>query len=136
MKNNRYLHIFLLIILGLIVYSVSFGGPFLYDDRLFIIKNEQIMSLANFTYPSGTRFVGFLSFAVNYAVSGYEPFGYKLVNISIHIINSMLVYALVSLMIRTPVMEGVKRSLKALPLIRALIFLVHPIETQAVSYIT
>ncbi|MEE9543341.1 MAG: tetratricopeptide repeat protein [Thermodesulfobacteriota bacterium] len=136
MINNRYLHFSLLLLLGLIIYSVSFGGPFVYDDNFFILENEHLRSLYNYTYPSGTRFVGFLSFAVNYAVNGYEPFGYKLVNISIHIINSMLVYTLVSLMIRTPVMEGVKTALKALPLISALLFLVHPIETQAVSYIT
>ncbi len=136
MSKRRYLHLFILAVLGLLVYSNAFGSPFVYDDKWFILENVHIRDLASFLDLSGTRYVTLLSFALNYAVGGYEPFGYNLVNIVIHIINAMLVYSLVSLILATPAADKEQAGLSAMPFICSLIFLVHPIETQAVNYIS
>ena len=136
MSKLRYQHLFILAVLGLLVYSNSFGSPFVYDDKWYILENVHIRDLSNFLGLSGTRYVTLLSFALNYAISVYEPFGYNITNIFIHIINAMLLYSVVVLIIKTPVVDKDRAGLSALPLICSLIFLVHPIETQAVNYIT
>ena len=136
LSKRRYLHLVILAILGLAVYSNAFSSPFVYDDKWFILENVHIRDLASFLDISGTRYVTLLSFALNYAVGGYEPFGYNLVNIVIHIINAMLVYSLVSMILDTPAVDKEQSGLSAMPFICALIFLVHPIETQAVNYIS
>ncbi|MBE9531921.1 MAG: hypothetical protein IME98_03855, partial [Proteobacteria bacterium] len=138
MSKRSYIHLLILAVLGLILYSNALGSPFVYDDEWYILKNLHIRDLSNFLGLSGTRYVTLLSFAMNYAIGGYDPLGYKLTNIFIHIINSMLLYSTASLIIKTPVIRGdyEGRGIGALPIICALIFLVHPIETQAVNYVT
>ncbi len=134
MPNLRHLHYLLLLILGFIIYRGAINGPFIFDDNIYILENFTIRSLSNFTDLSGTRYIVFLSFALNYAVDGYNEFGYKLTNIAIHIINSMLVYKFVSILLETPTLNRAKEKLKYLPFIVSLLFLAHPIETQAVNY--
>lgn len=133
----RYLPL-LLIPLGLLLYSNVLGAPFVYDDEAYIVTNLQITSLRNFLDFSGTRYVGFLSFALNYAVGGLVPFDFHLTNIAIHIANALLVYALVLTVFRTPAMKGAgERGVAVLAaFIASIIFLSHPIESQAVSYVT
>ncbi|MBE9532362.1 MAG: hypothetical protein IME98_06100, partial [Proteobacteria bacterium] len=104
-SKRSYIHLFILAALGLILYSNAFESPFVYDDKWFILENVHIRDLASFLDLSGTRYVTLLSFALNYAVGSYEPFGYNLVNIVIHIINAMLVYYLLTMILETPVMD-------------------------------
>jgi tetratricopeptide (TPR) repeat protein len=131
---------FLLIALtALLVYSNTFHAPFLIDDNLYILDNSDIRSLRNFLDISGTRYVTHLTFALNYAVGGYSTFGYHIVNIVIHTINGFLVYQLVVLTFITPVMAraAVDSRLKYfIAMSSALVFISHPIQTQAVTYIT
>jgi tetratricopeptide (TPR) repeat protein len=106
---------------------------------MYILHNSEIRNLWNFLDISDTRYITFLSFALNYLIGGYNPLGYHLVNITIHIINGLLVWSLVTLTLKTPVMERgtVNPQLKAaIALTAALIFITHPIQTQAVTYIT
>ncbi|MBI2340743.1 MAG: tetratricopeptide repeat protein, partial [Deltaproteobacteria bacterium] len=138
----------LLTLLVVLVYSNIFSAPFLFDDTGNIEGNPQIRDLANFLDPAGTRYVGFLSFALNYAAGGLNVFGYHLVNVLIHVANGFLVYVLVLLLLRLPAgsLEGSsinhqpstidhQRSSFPIALFTALLFLVHPVQTQAVTYI-
>ena len=109
---SRPLQIILIILAGLIVYSNTFHVPFLYDDFDNLTNNPIIKSLDNFSssskgydYNPG-RFIGFLSFALNYHFGGLDVTGYHIVNIAIHIANSLLVYFLVLLTFRTPFFRG------------------------------
>lgn len=134
---QRYLPL-LLIPLGFLLYSNVLGAPFVYDDEGYIVANLQITSLGNFLDFSGTRYVGFLSFALNYAVGGLVPFDFHLTNIAIHIANALLVHALVSTVFSTPSMKGAgEKGVAGLAaFVASVIFLSHPIESQAVSYVT
>ncbi|MBE9532105.1 MAG: tetratricopeptide repeat protein, partial [Proteobacteria bacterium] len=134
MLTLRHLHYLLLLILGFIIYRGAIGGPFIFDDNQFILENLTIRSLSNFTDLSGTRYISFLSFAMNYAVDGYNAAGYKITNIAIHIVNSILVYKFVSTLIETPTLKKARGELKYLAVIVSLLFLTHPIATQAVNY--
>jgi len=90
----------LLSLLALLIYSNTFSIPFQFDDADNIVQNPRVKDLANFFALSGSRYVGFLSFALNYSVSGLQVFGYHLVNLIIHLANGFLVYSLVLLLFK------------------------------------
>ncbi|MBI5892427.1 MAG: tetratricopeptide repeat protein [Deltaproteobacteria bacterium] len=144
---RTFIIIAVIFILGFLIYSNTLYNPFIFDDEIYIVDNYQIRDILNFTDFSGTRYIGLLSFAINYYFGGLNTFGYHLVNIVIHIINAILVYFLVQITLqRVQGFEGSRvqentRPLdsltpRILPFAVSLIFLVHPIQTQAVSYIT
>ena len=131
--------IILLFVVGFAIYSEAMKGPFLYDDEPYILRNTLIYRLDNFLVPPFNRYVTFLSFAVNYAVSGLIPFDFRLVNVLIHVVNSVLVYAFIIQIFRTPRMSmesAPSGHAHAVAAMAALIFVSHPIQTQAVTYIT
>lgn len=129
---------FTLVILGAVIYSNALHGPFIFDDQMYIVDNSRIRDLRNFLGFSGTRYFTLLSFALNYSLGGLDTFGYHLFNITVHILNAALVYALVSLVMGAS-REGWgkgKPAPEGIAFAASLIFLVHPAGTQAVTYIT
>jgi tetratricopeptide (TPR) repeat protein len=81
--------------------------------------------------------VGFFSFALNYRLHGSDVVGYHIVNLAIHLINALLVYGLVLLLFRTPRLRGsfLLHHARPIALLSALLFVSHPVQTQAVTYI-
>lgn len=129
----------LITVTALFIYSNTLNGAFLVDDQVYILENADIRSLSNFLDLSGTRYVAYLSFALNYALGGYSTFGYHLVNVLIHIMNALLLWWLISLTFETPAMKRPgddPRQKYFVSLATALIFVSHPVGTQAVSYVT
>lgn len=134
-------HVALLIILALVIYSNTFQVPFLFDDEESILLNTRVHGLANF-FSGGysvlpNRVVGYLSFAINYHFGGLNVVGYHLVNLSIHTLNSIMVYFLVRVTFRTPQLNNPfsEAHIRIFAIIIALFFVSHPIQTQAVTYI-
>lgn len=136
-------HLLLILLLGVLAYSNSFGVPFILDDFESITRNETIRDLGNFL-PGGSgydfhprRWVGYFSFALNHHFGGLNVFGYHLVNLFIHLATALLVYALTRLSFRTPVLAASHLAPRAgsLALLAALLFVVHPVQTQAVTYV-
>ncbi len=137
--------LFLLSLLATLIYSNTFSSPFYFDDTPNIVENPQIKDLSNFLGFSGSRAVGFLSFALNYHFNGLNVFGYHLVNLLIHITNGFLVYCLVLLLFKASASDHGSQQLPTLnsqlaaapwiALVTALLFVSHPIQTQAVTYI-
>lgn len=135
-----------LVVIGLAIYGRSLHYPFHFDDEPNIIENESLRQLGNFLTFSGTRYVGYLSFALNYWQGGLEIFGFHVVNILVHLVNAGLVFGLLLLITKTPAVveaglfapagasspSGDRLRLAAAG---ALLFLVHPIQSQAVVYI-
>jgi tetratricopeptide (TPR) repeat protein len=132
-----------IVIAGLAAYSGSLYGEFVFDDDGSIAGNDLVHDLGYWigsrtgydAMPS--RWVGNLTFALDYAAHGLEVFGYHAVNLAIHILNALLVYALVRVSFRTP---HLRRSAlaawdRAPALVAALLFVAHPVQTQAVSYV-
>ena len=141
--SSRSFHLALIIVLGFIVYANSFHVPFIFDDQDSIFGNQVIRSLANFfsnssgyEYNPG-RYIGYLSFALNYRLGGLDVTGYHCVNLAVHLANAMLVYALVLLTCRSPFLEGSFPSpvSRRIALFAGLLFVVHPVQTHAVTYI-
>ncbi|GMR05035.1 MAG: tetratricopeptide repeat protein [Thermodesulfobacteriota bacterium] len=131
----------ILLVSAFIIYSKVISAPFVLDDEVNIIRNLRLHDLSNFWPPAGSRYLGYLSFALNFRLGGLDTTGYHLVNIIIHIINGVLVYSLVLSIFKTPRIAEWSRGLKtnpapAIALISSIIFIAHPINTQAVNYIT
>lgn len=154
--GNRWFHLLLVVMVGLVAYSNSFTVPFMFDDDTSIVNNPVIKDLGKFLSGDGyvfnpRRFVGYLSIALNYHFGGLNVIGYHVVNLTIHIMNALLVYALTCLTLHTPfLVSGAQvqcmenpsvTSLRSssittlMPLFAALLFVAHPIQTQAVTYI-
>jgi tetratricopeptide (TPR) repeat protein len=132
----------LVIVLALLAYSNSFTSAFVFDDIQHVRDNLRIRDLGallswNGYLPLRHRFVGYLTFALNYALGNLEVAEYHVVNFCIHAINCGLVYALVVLAFRTPRLRSsaLAGSAQAIAFFAAALFATHPIQTQAVTYI-
>lgn len=136
-------HCLFIVLAGLLVYAGTFHVPFVFDDFSSIVGNPVIRNLDNF-FSNGIgyrynprRFIGYLSFAVNFRFGGLDVAGYHLVNIVIHLANALLVYLIVRMTMRTPRLAGSRLIPRGghIALASGLLFAVHPVETQAVTYI-
>jgi tetratricopeptide (TPR) repeat protein len=78
-----------------------------------------------------------LSFAVNYALGGLDVRGYHLVNVGIHVLCGLLVFGLVRRTLDLPrVRTHFSASAPAMPLAVALLWVVHPLNSEVVDYLT
>lgn len=141
-------HFLLIVGIGLIAYANTFSVPFYFDDLPCIVENPVVHDPSNLLrlgdyWQLGitedirnnivTRIVTYLTFAANYRLHGLDVGGYHLVNLLVHLANALLFYQLVRLT-RNPVPVQAERS-DNLALIVALLFVAHPIQTTAVTYI-
>jgi tetratricopeptide (TPR) repeat protein len=146
--RNPLLHVSLIVLAACLAYANSFSVPFIFDDHV-IIENNLFIQDARFLadpsrvkgtslyYPLKLRYVSLLSFSLDYYFHGLDPRGYHLTNLFIHLINALLVYGLIRVTYATPWLARSTLQSYA-PLIAcftALFFAVHPIQTQAVTYI-
>lgn len=140
---------FLLIaLLGVVWYSHTINFPFYFDDDTSIVSNDDIKEsggVAAIWRSDPRRIIPYLTFAANYAVHGLDVEGYHIVNIAIHIAAGCAVFWFVWLLLGSPAMRGnvlAERGRGILTdwrflfaLFVALMFVSHPVQTQAVTYI-
>jgi len=153
MKFDLYRKIFHFSLLAVIIsicYSGTLDNSWHFDDFHNIVDNKKI-HIDNFSWEeiqkslytkSGdrtTRPLAVLSFAINYLFSGLDTTSYYVVNILIHIICSIFVYLvfIITLSIyreknETSIPDGL---IQDVALLGAVFWAVHPIQTQAVTYI-
>jgi tetratricopeptide (TPR) repeat protein len=125
----------LLAVLTVLLYSNTFSVPFLFDDNFNISENPWVKDPRNLLDLSGSRYVGYLTFALNYQLGGLHVWGYHVVNLLIHLANVFLVFALIRLLLKSDAGAAPSFRENGLALAGALLFAVHPIQTQAVTYI-
>ena len=131
-------HLLLISAIGALIYANTLTAAFQFDDRLNIVDNLLIRDLGNLWPPTGARWFGTLTFALNYLSGGLNPLGYHLVNICIHILCALSVYFFVLLTFRTPYVSAHKGKAVSgawFAFACALLFVAHPLQTQAVTYI-
>lgn len=102
--------------------------PWYFDDFPGIVENTFILdrSQSLLKLLTSSRGIANLTFALNYRFGGVDVFGFHLVNLLIHISTSCLIFL---------VLKRVFRHSVSLCLLAATVFLVHPLQTQAVTYI-
>jgi hypothetical protein len=123
----------------LIAYSNTFTASFHFDDNPTIVDNHNIKRVTweNFVGMfQGTRPVINLSLMLNYQLSGLNVVGWHIFNIGFHIANSWFVYLLILWTLSLPAMSArYKDKATRMALFGALLFGVHPIQTESVTYI-
>lgn len=127
-SGASFLSIACIVILGMLVYGHTLHVPWYFDDLPNIVENIAIRDLdqALRNLLSSGRGLTQLTFALNYRAGGLEVAGYHLVNIAVHLGTSCVVLL---------ILQRIFRSSCRLPFFGALLFLVHPLQTQAVTYI-
>ncbi|MGH7336608.1 MAG: tetratricopeptide repeat protein, partial [Myxococcota bacterium] len=137
--------------LAVVAYSKSLRAPFYFDDHRNIVHNPIVRDLSWFARPwtvdaSGadsfhlhafkTRFVTHLSFALNYRAGGLEVTGYHAVGVALHLSSALLAFLALRRALRLPAFatSELARDAEAVALVAAGLFLLHPIQTEAVTY--
>ncbi|MDP2940701.1 MAG: tetratricopeptide repeat protein [Candidatus Omnitrophota bacterium] len=133
------LQLSLVVILAFAAYVNSIGGKFVWDDYGLVKENVYIRSWGNLPNifregfgsggPASSNFYRPLQavlHAIDYSIFGLNPAGYHLTSIILHILVSLAIYWFVYLLFSS---EGIS-------LLTSLLFVLHPVHTEAVSYIS
>lgn len=126
--------------LGLLAFFGTLHSPFVYDDLNTIVDNPYIANLSEFQSTVGienifNRSVLLLTFAVNRAIGQLDVFGFHLGNILIHVCVGIVFYFLTAELLFLESSKS-RTRLQRLPLLASLIYLLHPLAVEPVSYLS
>ena len=136
---RRFWPILALISVGFFIYTFNLHNPLFWDDDDWIINNQFVHSISwdniKFWFTHNTlagvglnsnyyRPFLFFTFAINYLISGVHPLIWHLTSNLIHIANAVLVFILLR-----------RFSGRLVAFLTALVFTIHPLQTEAVTYI-
>lgn len=138
-KKKLFLFAALIVLLGLAVYSNSFKGQFLWDDLYLVQNNPYIKDWSYLTEiftsslkTSGGEATNFyrpiqvFTYLIDYSLWQLNVTGYHLTNVLLHILVALGIYWLIQILFAN----------RFLSFLTALFFVVHPIHTEAVAYIS
>ncbi|PJE67516.1 hypothetical protein COU95_02015, partial [Candidatus Shapirobacteria bacterium CG10_big_fil_rev_8_21_14_0_10_40_9] len=140
-KLSKLQLIFLILAVGFVVYFNSLFNGFVWDDEEQILNNVAIRSFSNLPliFKSSTFSTGgaglsgwyykplmTASFMLNYSIWRLNPFGFHLFQVLLHLINAVLVFLLFSALFKPPLVS----------FFLALVFAVHPVNSESVVYIS
>jgi tetratricopeptide (TPR) repeat protein len=137
MHKKKYTIFLVLLFVVVLVYGNSLSGRFIWDDRVLIVDNPLIRDHRNFqqvfrselhpqTHTNYYRPLQTISFKTDYALYKLRPFGYHLTNLLLHLLAGIFLFLF---------LQDITQK-NFLPFAASLLFLVHPIQTEAVSYIS
>ncbi len=124
-----------LLVAGATVWAFAPGleGAFLWDDGRSIVENPHVRHLGWTTLTRTSRPLVQLSFALNHAQAGLDPWPYHLLNLAFHLLTALALCALVR---RVLARAGLSRGAAAwLAGAVAAVWAVHPLQTESVTYI-
>ena len=133
-----------LVLAALVAYANSFSVPFLYDDISSILENPSIRHLWPLgpvlapppeVTSTGRPLVNF-SLAANYALGGTTVWGYHLFNLAIHLLAGLVLFGVVRRTLLLPALRSRYSGVATeLGLAVAAIWLLHPLQVEAVTYV-
>jgi tetratricopeptide (TPR) repeat protein len=132
-------------IVALVVNLGALTPGFIHDDHRLIEQNELIRDLSRVpdiasegywsvddqSIPNLYRPLTILSFALNHAVGGLQPFGYRAVNLLLHVLVTVMVVQLC----RRACGGASPGAASAAPQVAGLLFAVHPVHTEVLGYV-
>ncbi|MFH0934265.1 MAG: tetratricopeptide repeat protein [Pseudomonadota bacterium] len=118
----------------LLGYANALGGPFQFDDHNVIVNEPQVHGWANWfaALANGIRPLLKFSYTLNWTL-GWGTTGFHLTNLLVHLANAWLVYLLAQAFV---LQQWQKYRLRHVALLTALLFALHPVHTEAVTYIS
>ena len=132
MRINKIPNYILIIFLGLtsfIIYANSLHGEFLIDDTKAFLSNERVHSLKDFLAKDfkdiSPGVLWRLTYVFNWHISGTNPYSYHLFNVLTNSACVILFFILCNILFKNRILSA----------LASLIFAVHPIHAEAVSWI-
>ncbi len=142
----RFKILLILVVVSSVVYANSINNDFVYDDKSSIVDNPYIRDISNipgsFIHPEYLTSAGIrnhyrplvvVSHTINYAIGGLNPAVYRITNLLFHIGTAFLLFLTVDAVLCYRVESREQNFYIALA--SALIFAVHPFNSEAVNYI-
>lgn len=131
-----WLPLFILEVITALFYWKSLHYPFQFDDVAHITKHFSIRHdnpFARWWY--NRRWVGDYLNALNFKWGTFNPFVYRATNLAIHMMSGALVYYVVLMLCRLVEHSVIQRYRHFIAFFTTGLFLLHPLQTQAVSYV-
>lgn len=119
------------VFLALEVYSPALRGPFLFDDFGLPFYSREFAAQPLAAWIRGVRPLLMLSYWANFQLFGYAPLSYHVANVVLHAVNALLA----GLLVRTLLAPAGTAPSWIAPSFAALLFLLHPLQTESVAYI-
>src|SRR5262249_17439405 len=143
-RRALWLRSAVILVAGVAAYANSVSGPFIFDDEATIVENASIRdlgpSIALFPHreaPTAGRPIVNLSFALNYALGRLNVAGSHAANILIHLACALALFGVVRRTLDLPSMPARLRDGSLdLACAVALVWVVHPLNSEAVDYVT
>lgn len=141
---REYLIVMFLLFAVFLVYSNTREAPFALDDKFNVEHNPHIrieslspekLVEAGFQSPLAHRPVANVSFAVGHYLHRNSVKGFRFVNIFIHMLTGVFLYFFIRSTLRTPGLQAHHGRGSWLPFFAALLWLLHPAQTQSVTYV-
>ena len=136
--NPFYPKLVLVAVIGL-AYGNTFLNAFHFDDIPSILEKPWIRGLdkiPQFLFSFFQRPLVILSFNINYAFSEFSVWSYHLFNIIFHVLATLLVYQLAHRVLDYLKEFSPQKGFAFFPFYVAMIFALHPLNTQSVTYIS
>ncbi|MFA6308401.1 MAG: hypothetical protein WC677_01445 [Clostridia bacterium] len=138
--NGKLIPIILISIVALLAYSNTFNAPFELDDFGSISNNYSIQTPFDFVamwHFYSSRIVAYFTFSINYFFGQNSEVGYHVVNLIIHILSGFLFFLIFRIILGFEYFKNksLQKYKNIICLLSAVIFIVHPINTSAVTYI-
>jgi len=147
--SSRLIYSAILAAVVFAVYANTLGNGFVYDDNIQIVANPwitdfrylpDVWSTHSFGFMEdkelGTTYrpLAFVVYMAEYSLFGLAPWGWHLVNIILHLANTLLVFFTASLLLNVfSTREG--RLVHLAPFAAALVFAVHPVNSETVAWV-
>lgn len=126
-RRRDWLGVAIVVALVVAISVPALDAPWYFDDVPNIVEYPGVRDLRGSLASAATpRGVARLTFALNYRVGELDVRGYRLVNVALHALAGVLVLRLAT---------RVFPSSTLLPIATAAIFVAHPLQTQAVTYV-
>lgn len=125
-------------------YHNSLSGPFIFDDKYWIGDNPTIRRLWPLTGPLfsaraisyGARPTVALTLAIDYAMSRTDVWAYHATNVALHALTALALFGVIRRTLRLPSLNSrFGASATVIALCSTLIWIVHPLQTAAVTYV-
>lgn len=139
--RQESLFLFLLLTAAIfLLYSPALTSPFLFDDINNIEHNRAVqmseLSISSLKKAAhGPRPVAMLSFAFDYYLHGLNPFWFRVTNIFIHIGTAMILYFTLCRTMSLLTEDVGQQEHRWMPALSTLLWAVHPLQIQSVTYI-
>jgi protein O-mannosyl-transferase len=123
---------------GAAAYANSFAGVFLFDDYQSIVEDSRLADVQMFLahLPGMIRPLLKATLLVDRLAWGLNPAGYHLLNLCLHLGSGLLLYAILKQLIDETNPFRPATETRMVPLGAALLFLVHPLGTETVTYLS